>query len=330
MTTTGLWPIVRVKGLYRPVDVRAGSRAADLPLISVSIHRGAEIRGEWTDDESRADSLENYKVCAQGDVVLNRMRAFQGAVGISPANGLVSPDYLVMRPDSHVENRFLHHLFRSRWFVGEMISRLRGIGSVDLGNVRTPRINREDLDDIRVALPSSAEQRRIADFLDDQVGTLDRLAQERAAQLSTLEISLRNFAHDAVTGRGRDDLIETDLPWAQGLPASWLIAKLSLIARMGTGHTPSRSQPDHWLNCSIPWITTGDVHRFRHDEIETLDATANQISELGLRNSAAVIHPAGTVALSRTASAGFSVVMGREMATSQDFVTWTCGSRLDP
>lgn len=43
-----------------------------------------------------------------------------------------------------------------------------------------------------------------------------------------------------------------------------------------------------------------------------------------------MLHPAGTVTLSRTASAGFSVIMGRDMATSQDFVTWTCGPRLLP
>jgi type I restriction enzyme S subunit len=43
-----------------------------------------------------------------------------------------------------------------------------------------------------------------------------------------------------------------------------------------------------------------------------------------------VLHPTGTVALSRTASAGFSVIMGRDMATSQDFVTWTCGPRILP
>jgi type I restriction enzyme S subunit len=98
---------------------------------------------------------------------------------------------------------------------------------------------------------------------------------------------------------------------------------------MGTGHTPSRSVPEYWLECDIPWLTTSDVHKFRKDEIDVLDETEIQISELGLANSAAVLHPQGTVALSRTASTGFSIVMGRDMATSQDFATWTCGPALD-
>src|SRR5699024_9211618 len=100
--------------------------------------------------------------------------------------------------------------------------------------------------------------------------------------------------------------------------------------RMGTGHTPSRSVPEYWEDCSIPWLTTGDVHRFRHDEIDTIESTELLISKLGLDNSAAVLHPAGTVALSRTASAGFSILMNVEMATSQDYATWTCGQRLRP
>lgn len=54
------------------------------------------------------------------------------------------------------------------------------------------------------------------------------------------------------------------------------------------------------------------------------------ISELGVANSSAEVHPAGTVVLSRTASVGFSCILGRDMATSQDFATWTCGPRLSP
>jgi len=68
----------------------------------------------------------------------------------------------------------------------------------------------------------------------------------------------------------------------------------------------------------------------RDDRQEEIHETREMISEVGLANSAAELHPAGTVVLCRTASAGYSAVMGRDMATSQDFVTWTCGPRLDP
>jgi type I restriction enzyme S subunit len=68
----------------------------------------------------------------------------------------------------------------------------------------------------------------------------------------------------------------------------------------------------------------------REDRIEYITETREKISELGMANSSAELHPSGTVVLSRTASAGFSAIMGKDMATSQDFVTWTCGPLLDP
>jgi type I restriction enzyme S subunit len=104
------------------------------------------------------------------------------------------------------------------------------------------------------------------------------------------------------------------------------------VARLGTGHTPSRSVEAYWnpAECTIPWLTLADVWQLRDGSVSVVHATKEKISPLGLANSAAVRHPAGTVAFSRTASVGFSCILGVDMATSQDFVTWTCGPKLDP
>jgi type I restriction enzyme S subunit len=104
------------------------------------------------------------------------------------------------------------------------------------------------------------------------------------------------------------------------------------VARLGTGHTPSRSVEEYWepAECTIPWLTLADVWQLRDGSVSVVTETKEKISPLGLANSAAVRHPAGTVAFSRTASVGFSCILGVDMATSQDFVTWTCGPQLDP
>jgi type I restriction enzyme, S subunit len=99
---------------------------------------------------------------------------------------------------------------------------------------------------------------------------------------------------------------------------------------MKTGHTPSRSRPEYWENVTIPWFTLADVWQLRDGQRVYLGETANQISQLGLANSAAELLPAGTVVLSRTASVGFSGVMPIAMATSQDFWNWVCGPELIP
>ena len=76
---------------------------------------------------------------------------------------------------------------RSAWFIGEMASRLRGIGNTENGAVRTPRINPEDLGDISVAFPSPEEQRCIADFLDVETGRIDTLVDKKRHLLTLLE-----------------------------------------------------------------------------------------------------------------------------------------------
>ncbi|MFI1886903.1 restriction endonuclease subunit S [Streptomyces jumonjinensis] len=117
-------------------------------------------------------------------------------------------------------------------------------------------------------------------------------------------------------------------PWLEG--AHWPTVPIRLVARLGSGHTPSRSVPKYWDNCTVPWITLADVWQLRSGTTNFIRETKEKISTLGLANSAAVKHPAGTVILSRTASVGFSAIMGADMATSQDFATWTCGPKLDP
>jgi type I restriction enzyme S subunit len=99
---------------------------------------------------------------------------------------------------------------------------------------------------------------------------------------------------------------------------------------MKSGHTPSRTVSAYWEDTDIPWFTLADVWQLRDGKQIYLGDTANKINELGLANSAAELLPAGTVVLSRTASVGFSGIMPKPMATSQDFWNWVCGSELLP
>jgi restriction endonuclease S subunit len=110
------------------------------------------------------------------------------------------------------------------------------------------------------------------------------------------------------------------------LPPGWAWARLSELAELGTGHTPSRKHPEYWTG-DIPWIGIRDAGQHHGGVI--MD-TVQHVNELGLANSAARLLPENTVCLSRTASVGYVVIMGRPMATSQDFVTWSCGNLLDP
>lgn len=108
--------------------------------------------------------------------------------------------------------------------------------------------------------------------------------------------------------------------------SGWRWTKLTDLARLESGHTPSRKHPEYWGG-DVPWLAIKDARNHHgHEVFETIECT----NQLGIENSSARVLPKGTVCLSRTASVGYVVVMGRDMATSQDFVNWVCGDDLSP
>ncbi|MBN7794065.1 hypothetical protein [Microbacterium esteraromaticum] len=190
---------LRLKFQFREIDVRAGNRWEALPLLSVSIHHGVVPRDDDSESSTEAGDLSHYKVARSGDIVLNRMRAFQGGLGVAPCTGLVSPDYAVLRPAADVDPDWLALVMRTPRFVGEMVLRLRGIGSTDSGAVRTPRISVADLGEIVVSVPAStvqaAELRAVTTSTDRIEAALSvarrcvELARERRAALISAAVT---------------------------------------------------------------------------------------------------------------------------------------------
>ncbi len=123
---------------------------------------------------------------------------------------------------------------------------------------------------------------------------------------------------------------DSGVEWLGEIPAHWEVNRTKFAARLYSGHTPSRQHPEYWQDCTIPWFGLADVWQIRDGQIEYVCETTEKISELGLANSAARLLPKGTVILSRTASVGFSAILGVDMATTQDFVNWVCGPTLRP
>jgi type I restriction enzyme S subunit len=98
----------------------------------------------------------------------------------------------------------------------------------------------------------------------------------------------------------------------------WNEILLDDFAQRGSGHTPSKSYPEYY-NGDINWISLTDSKRLDNGFI---DETNSTITQKGIDNSSAVLHPAGTVLLSRDAGVGKSAVMKHSMAVSQHFIVW--------
>jgi type I restriction enzyme S subunit len=215
-------------------------------------------------------------------------------------------------PGPEVDSLFLYYRLLTD------MPRIRTLGA----GATFAEVSKSDLAAFEISLPNIELQRLIAETLTrqlDAVGSAQKPALERH---NTIRI-LGSRAYEVAFG-GQIPL--TTDPHLAEAASRWGWRTLTDLARLETGHTPSRSRPDWWTG-EIPWIALPDIRRL--DGRVTFD-TIEMTNAEGIANSSARILPAGTVAMSRTASVGFVTRMGRPMATSQDFVNWVCGPDLDP
>jgi len=104
------------------------------------------------------------------------------------------------------------------------------------------------------------------------------------------------------------------------VPEGWEMDYLDKLTIRGSGHTPDKSF-DEYYGGGIKWNSLADSYRL---DTGVIFETEVEISKLGIKKSSAVIHPEGTVIMSRDAGVGKSAVMGTEMAVSQHFIAWKC------
>jgi type I restriction enzyme S subunit len=251
-----------------------------------------------------------------GDVLVSTVRPNLNGVAEVPANldgSTASTGFCVLRTvPSRLDGRYLFHWVSSPSFIRDMVRKATGASY--------PAVSDRIILESQLPLPTLGEQRRIADVLD----RANQLRERRALAIQEL---------DAVTEAVFWQLFQpSDSPPVTAAVGERLHAKgwrwelLTNVGRLTTGHTPDRKRPEYW-DGNIPWLTLTDIRRL---DGTVAQETSEHISELGERHSSAVKLPAGTVCFSRTASVGFVTMMGREMATSQDFVNWVCGPRLNP
>ncbi|MBC2933090.1 restriction endonuclease subunit S [Nocardioides sp. zg-1228] len=144
-------------------------------MLSVYRDHGVIPKESRTDNFNRTpENLGNYQLVQPGDLVVNRMKAWQGSLGVSEHRGIVSPDYEVLRPtDPAYDRRFLHSLLRSRPLIDQYALRSTGIRPSQW------RLYWDEMKTIEVSLPPAAEQRAIADYLDRETARIDNLIEEQ-------------------------------------------------------------------------------------------------------------------------------------------------------
>ena len=277
---------------------------------------------KFSDAPSRA-----RRMLQNGDVLISTVRTYLRAIApvvAPPENLIASTGFAVIRPRKGIlDGTFLGYLLRAEWWISEVIARSVGVSY--------PAINASDLIGLNVPVPAWNEQTQIARFLGHETARIDALIEEQQRLIELLKEKRQAVIFHAVT-KGLDPTVlmkDSGVEWLGMVPAHWGFGKIRYFAKIESGHTPSRSKPEYWENCTIPWFSLADVWQIRSGEVIELYKTKELVSEFGLANSSARLLPKGTVVLSRTASVGYSAIMGCDMATTQDFANWICSSKLD-
>ena len=247
------------------------------------------------------------------DVLYGKLRPYLNKVAEPDFEGRCSTELIPLRPRPGVDRGFLAWLLRRPETIAVAMQHKTGS--------RMPRADMKAVFSMRVDVPSETEQRVIAVRLNEQHRVLEQAMTSARQRLSHV---------DAIRGAVLRRAFKGIVPLSVGdqntvAPEGWTWKLLSTIARLESGHTPSRHRPD-WWDGDIPWLALPDIRSVDGQVVlETIEHTNPE----GISNSSARILPAGTVCLSRTASVGFVTVLGRPMATSQDFVNWVCGPELE-
>ncbi|WP_165943349.1 restriction endonuclease subunit S [Roseicella aquatilis] len=190
----------------------------ELPILEVSLRTGVRVRsfGEGDRKQVMADRSK-YKRAAAGDVAYNMMRLWQGAVGVAPEDGLVSPAYVVAAPYDGVDPRYFTYLFRTADYMREVESFSRGIVA------DRNRLYWGQFKQMPSPYPPLEEQRRIADYLDAHGRLTNRLIRNRRRMLAVLKERRQGIVQDAVA-RGlqpSEPMQRTGLPWLAEVPTRW-------------------------------------------------------------------------------------------------------------
>lgn len=183
---------IKLRYLYSP------SKRANHPdetVLSVYREYGVVVKSSRSDNFNvTPENLDRYLLVRPNDVVVNRMKAWQGSLGVAPMRGIVSGDYEVLRPrDNALHPSYANHLLRSSKLIGEYGARSTGIRPSQW------RLYWDQMGDIRVTIPPRDVQERVAREIDERIdavargiGTAERvvsLARERRAALISAAVT---------------------------------------------------------------------------------------------------------------------------------------------
>lgn len=272
------WKVTKVKNVFRLV-MEPSPKNNDFELLSVYTDIGVKPRKELEERGNKASTTDGYWFVKKGDIVVNKLLAWMGAIGVSNYDGVTSPAYDILRAKVQLESNFYHYLFRNGACVSELKKHSRGIMDMRL------RLYFDKFGDVMIPFPDYSEQQKIVSFLDRKTSLIDQAIGIKEKQIELLKERRQILIHRTVT-RGLNPnvkLKDSGVEWMGEIPEHWSQKKNGNLARIIRGASPRPAgHPMYFDGTDIPWIAVGDITR---DENVYLNTAVNFLTEAGKRQS---------------------------------------------
>lgn len=218
------WRVSKIKQIVRWKSVKG---QPDLPVLSLYRDYGV-IPKDSRDDNHNVTSLDTsgYKVVEHGDLVINKMKAWQGSLAVSEYNGIVSPAYHICKITSeNICKKYLHYLLRDASYLPEYMRLSTGlrVGQWDLSF--------DDFKNIPFLVPPLAEQERIAAFLDAECAEIDAVLEKTRASIEEYKKLKQAVITQAVTKGIRSDrpMKDSGSVWFEEIPCNWVMKRIKYL-----------------------------------------------------------------------------------------------------
>ena len=248
------WDVKKVKNIFHLI-VEPAAKNNQCELLSVYTDIGVKPRAELEERGNKASTTDGYWIVKKGDIVVNKLLAWMGAIGLSEYDGVTSPAYDILRPHQQINGKFFHYLFRTPLCLSEFKKNSRGIMDMRL------RLYFEELGNIYIPFPSYPEQQKIAQFLDDKTAKIDQAVDLAEKQIALLKEHKQILIQNAVTRGLNPDvpLKDSGVEWIGQVPEHWEVKKIThIFPNIGSGTTPNSSDPSFYEG-NINWLQTGDL-----------------------------------------------------------------------
>lgn len=246
------WSKKSIRQITSVLSERCGNR--NLRLLSVYREYGV-IPKDSRDDNHNKESLDlsNYKVVHVGNLVLNKMKMWQGSLGVSRYEGIVSPAYIICKVlDDDINLDYLHLLLRSARFKSYYNQYSYGIrvGQWDM--------HYGDFKNLKIFIPPRAEQDQIVRFLDWKVSEINKLIGIRRKEIQGLNRAKESIITMAVTqGIKKEKQYKTNNKYYEKLPFGWHITKTRRVLLQPLTDGP-HTTPQFFEN-GIPFVSAEAV-----------------------------------------------------------------------